>query len=151
MMEEQQRVLSLDVGTKTIGVAVSDPLGITAQGVGVIRRRDLTLDLEEIDEIVKLYNAGGFVVGYPMNMDGTTGFQAKFVDVFVERLKALGLPIALEDERLTTKIAEAAMISGNVRRDKRKLLIDQQAAIIILQGYLDRKRRTGLSNGKDPY
>ncbi|HBN09193.1 MAG TPA: Holliday junction resolvase RuvX [Cyanobacteria bacterium UBA8530] len=150
-MEEQQRVLSLDVGTKTIGVAVSDPLGITAQGVGVIRRRDLTLDLEEIDEIVKLYNAGGFVVGYPMNMDGTTGFQAKFVDVFVERLKALGLPIALEDERLTTKIAEAAMISGNVRRDKRKLLIDQQAAIIILQGYLDRKRRTGLSNGKDPY
>ncbi|HEY9765287.1 MAG TPA: Holliday junction resolvase RuvX, partial [Chroococcales cyanobacterium] len=118
MMEEQQRVLGLDVGTKTIGMAVSDPLGITAQGVGVIRRRDLALDIEEIAEIVKLYNAGGFVVGYPMNMDGTIGFQAKYVDGFVERLKALGLPIALEDERLTTKIAEAAMISGNVRRDK---------------------------------
>ncbi|MGE5708061.1 MAG: Holliday junction resolvase RuvX [Bacteroidota bacterium] len=140
-MEEKERILALDVGTKTIGVAVSDPLWITAQGVGVIRRKNLAEDLRELQDLVTLYNAARFVVGYPMNMDGTPGPQAEFVDGFVEHLKSLGLPIEYEDERLTTRIAESVLISGNVRREKRKQIIDQQAAIIILQGYLDRQRR----------
>jgi putative Holliday junction resolvase len=136
-----ERIIGLDVGTKTIGVAVSDPLGITAQGRGVIRRKNLEEDLAELQEIATLYNASRFVVGYPMNMDGTPGFQAQFVAGFVEHLKTLGLPIDLEDERLTTKIASAVLTQAHVHYKKKKQVIDQQAAIIILQGYLDRTRR----------
>lgn len=136
-----ERIIGLDVGTKTIGLAISDPLGIIAQGQGVIRRKTLQEDLAELQNMATLYNASRFVVGYPMNMDGTPGFQAQYVAGFVEHLKNLGLPVDLEDERLTTKIAGAVLIQANVRREKRKQIIDQQAAIIILQGYLDRKHR----------
>lgn len=140
-MEEQARLLGLDVGTKTIGVAVSDPLGLTAQGVETIRRRGGAADLAELRRLVELYNPERFVVGYPLSMSGLPGPQARFVDDFAEQLAMLGLPVDFIDERLTTKQAATALIASGMRREKRKALIDQQAAILILQTYLDRRRR----------
>ena len=137
-----ERVLGLDVGTKTIGVAVSDPLGITAQGVTTIRRQGLSADLKELQGIVELYNASLLVVGYPRNMNGTVGDQARYVEKFVEAAQeALGLPIEYVDERLSTRMAQQAMIAGNLKAAKRREIIDQQAAVVILQGYLDRQSR----------
>lgn len=135
------RILGLDVGTKTVGVAVSDPLGYTAQGVGVIRYRGAGQAIEEIRGLVDLYNAERLVVGYPLSLKGEPGPQAQAVQAFVDKLKALGLPIELVDERLTTKQAEQVLIAGGLRREKRREIIDQQAAILILQGYLDRRSR----------
>jgi putative Holliday junction resolvase len=136
------RILGLDVGTKTIGVAVSDPLGITAQGVTTIRRNTLKSDLKELQGFIELYNASLLVVGYPRNMNGTVGEQARYVDRFVEAAQeTLKLPVELMDERLSTRVAQQAMMAGNVKAAKRKEIIDQQAAIVILQGYLDRQAR----------
>ena len=137
-----ERILGLDVGTKTIGVAVSDPLGITAQGLDTIRRTSMAADLAALRDIVALYNASLLVVGYPKNMNGTVGEQARFVERFVEALKeAIPLPVEWEDERLTSKLAQQAMIAGNVKAQRRRQIIDQQAAAVILQGYLDRQSR----------
>ena len=137
-----ERILGLDVGSKTIGVAVSDPLGITAQGVTTIRRTKLAADLEELRGLIELYNASLLVVGYPRNMNGTVGEQAQFVDRFVEALRGqVSLPVELVDERLTTRMAQQAMIAGNVKAQRRREIIDQQAAALILQGYMDRQAR----------
>ena len=137
-----ERVLGLDVGTRTIGVAVSDPLGYTAQPVSTIRRRNMALDLAELQGLIDLYNASSLVVGYPLNMNGTVGDQARFVEQFVAALQeAIALPVELVDERLTTRIAQQAMIAGNVKAARRKEIIDQQAAALILQGVLDRRAR----------
>ncbi|MNS28494.1 putative Holliday junction resolvase [compost metagenome] len=137
-----ERILGLDVGTRTIGVAVSDPLGITAQPVTTIRRTKLDADLAELRDIVALYNASLLVVGYPRNMNGTVGEQAQYVDRFVEVLRAqVPLPVELVDERLTTRVASQAMKAGNVKAARRKEIIDQQAAALILQGYMDRLSR----------
>ena len=136
------RVLSLDVGTKTIGVAVSDPLGIIAQPVTTIRRSGLEADLADLRGLIDVYNASRLVVGYPRNMDGTIGEQARYVDRFVESLRArFALPIDLVDERLTTKVASRAMMDINVKAKRRKEIIDQQAAAVILQTWLDRRAR----------
>ncbi|MBO9539617.1 Holliday junction resolvase RuvX [bacterium] len=140
-MQEQPRILALDVGTKTIGVAVSDPLGITAQAVETIRRQSVTQDLAQLQRLVQLYNPERFVVGYPLSMSGAPGPQAQFVETFVEHLRGLELPIDYIDERLTTKQAATALIATGMRRDKRKAVIDQQAAVLILQSYLDRRSR----------
>lgn len=138
----EDRKLGLDVGTKTIGVAVSDPLGWTAQPVTTIRRSSMAADLEELRDLVQLYNATLLVVGYPRNMNGTVGDQARYVERFVEAVRAaLALPVELVDERLTTKMANQAMLAGKVKAEKRKQIIDQQAAVLILQGYLDRVAR----------
>lgn len=137
-----ERILGLDVGTRTIGVAVSDPLGITAQPVTTIRRTKIDADLAELRDIVALYNASLLVVGYPRNMNGTVGEQAQYVDRFVEVLRAqVPLPVELVDERLTTRVASQAMKAGNVKAARRKEIIDQQAAALILQGYMDRLSR----------
>lgn len=137
-----ERILGLDVGTKTIGIAVSDPLGITAQGVTTIRRTALEADLRELLGLIDLYNASLLVVGYPRNMNGTVGDQARYVERFVEAVRAATpVPIELVDERLTTRIAQQAMIMGNVKAERRRQIIDQQAAAVILQGYLDRPTR----------
>lgn len=137
-----ERILGLDVGTRTIGIAVSDPLGITAQPVTTIRRTKLDADLAELRDIVALYNASLLVVGYPRNMNGTVGEQAQYVDRFVEALRAqVPLPVELVDERLTTRVASQAMKAGNVKAARRKEIIDQQAAALILQGYMDRLSR----------
>jgi putative Holliday junction resolvase len=144
------RILGLDVGTKTIGVAVSDPLGYTAQPETTIRRSSMAADLAELRGLVDLYNATLLVVGYPRNMNGTVGDQARYVERFVESVReAIPLPVEFVDERLTTKMARQAMIEGKVKAEKRRQIIDQQAAAIILQGYLDRRSR--LQANPDPH
>ena len=135
------RVIGLDVGSKTIGVAVSDPLGITAQGENVVRRVSIAQDMLEISHLAKLYQAETIVVGYPLSLSGVAGPQARIVDAFIERLQQAGFQVVREDERFTTKIAEQVLIAADVSRAKRRQVIDQQAAILILQAYLDRKRR----------
>lgn len=142
MTMELARVLGLDVGTRTIGVAVSDPLGYTAQGVTTIRRTNKDADFKALRELINLYNASLLVVGYPRNMNGTVGEQALYVEKFVEEVKVrFDLPVELVDERLSTKLANQAMMAGNLKANRRKEIIDQQAAVVILQGYLDRQSR----------
>jgi len=136
------RAMGLDVGDRTIGVAVSDALGITAQGVETIRRTNLKADYKRIGEIVLEKDIHTIVVGLPKNMNGTIGTQGQKVLEFTEALKKR-LPkqqIVLWDERLTTVAAEKALISADVSRKNRKTVIDMVAATYILQGYLDQKK-----------
>ena len=133
------RKMALDVGTKTIGVALSDPLGWTAQGLEVISRRKLEVDLNRLKEICTEYEVTEIVVGLPKNMNGTLGPKAHEILDFVEALKeALGLPVVTWDERLSTVAAQRALLEADVSRSKRKKVIDKMAAVIILQGYLAR-------------
>ncbi|MDD5424302.1 MAG: Holliday junction resolvase RuvX [Candidatus Omnitrophica bacterium] len=133
------RVLGLDFGEKRIGVAVSDPLGIIAQGVTVIERKNIEEDLKAINAIISEYGAESIVVGMPINMDGTKGKSADKVAEFVELLKAsAGIPVATYDERLSTKESEKFLISSDVSRRKRKNVIDKVAAQLILESYLER-------------
>lgn len=133
------RILGLDVGDKTIGVAISDPLGFTAQGVTTIRRKNYTYDIEELKKICDEYGVESIVSGLPKNMNGTLGPQGEKVLEFCERLKeALNIKIDMWDERLTTVAAHRAMLEADLSRAKRKKLVDKIAATYILQGYLDR-------------
>ncbi|HMM05793.1 MAG TPA: Holliday junction resolvase RuvX [Clostridiales bacterium] len=133
------RILSLDVGTKNIGMAVCDPLGITAQPLPTIRRRDdLCGDLRQIDDAVRRYQVERIVVGLPKNMNGTEGPSCSMAKEFAAAVeKETGLPIVYWDERLTSKMAESAMIEADLSRKKRKREVDSLAAILILQNYLD--------------
>lgn len=138
------RVIGLDLGDKTIGVAVSDGLGITAQGLTTVLRRSNSKDMEALKAYIDEYEAGEIVVGLPKNMDGTLGPQADKALAFAEKLKAeFGLPVVLYDERLTTSLVQRALIEADVSRAKRKKVVDMLAAQVILQGYLDRKKREG--------
>lgn len=135
------RILGLDLGDKTIGVAISDELGWTAQGLEVIRRRKLEDDLLRLVEIIDTYKVDEIVVGLPKNMNGTIGPRAELTIEFTESLKTkVNVPIKLWDERLTTVSAERTLIEADVSRKKRKQVIDKMAAMFILQGYLDMKR-----------
>lgn len=139
-----ERILGLDVGDKTIGVAVSDPLGITAQGITTIRRSSLDNDISQIKDIIKEYNVSKIVVGLPKNMNNSLGTQGQKVMKFAGKLKRrLNLDIEYEDERLTTVMAEKILIQGDLTRSKRKKVIDKVAATYILQSYLDRKNKEG--------
>lgn len=136
------RILGLDFGSKTIGVAVSDPFGWTAQGVEIIRREEeeaIKKSLGRIEELVKEYTIEKIVVGMPKNMDGSIGTRGEKTVEFVEKLKKrfADIEFILWDERLTTVAAEKMLISADVSRGKRKKVIDKIAAIYILQGYLD--------------
>ena len=132
------RTLGLDVGTKTIGVAVSDALGLTAQTVTTVRRTRLKEDLAALAQLVREYEAQGFVVGLPLNMDGSEGPRAEATRRFVEALtQALGLPVELWDERLSTVAAQRTLLEADLSRAKRREVIDQMAAQFILQGWLD--------------
>lgn len=132
------RTLALDVGDKTIGVAASDLMGWTAQGVETIRRIGIKKDLQRLEEIIKEYEVNKIVVGLPKNMNGTIGPQGEKVLEFVERLKKrFQAEVVLWDERLTTVSAERTLIEADVSRKKRKEVIDKMAAVYILQGYLD--------------
>lgn len=135
------RILGLDLGDKTIGVAVCDELGITAQALKTIRRKEISSDLNALHEIIREYEAECLVIGIPINMNGTLGPAARKVMNFAEKLKVFNIPVVEQDERLTTMMAEKIMIQGDVRREKRKKVIDQVAAALILQGYLDRRAR----------
>jgi putative holliday junction resolvase len=134
------KVLGLDVGTKTIGVAVSDALGWTAQGVETIRRRPNHPedDYARIQELIKIHDVSKIVVGLPKNMNGTIGPSGEACQNFANEIERFtGLSVILWDERLTTMAAERTLISADVSRKKRKQVIDKLAASIILQGYLD--------------
>ncbi|SFH47433.1 putative holliday junction resolvase [Tindallia magadiensis] len=132
------RILGLDIGDRTIGVAVSDPFGWTAQGVTTIKRSDLPKDLEELGKIVEEYKATKMVIGIPKNMNGTFGSQAEKVRELVKEIvKQIDIETVEWDERLSTKMAERSLIEGDMRRNKRKKIIDTVAAVCILQGYLD--------------
>lgn len=132
------RILGLDVGDKTIGVAVSDLLGITAQGVTTINRRNNEYDINELMKICKEFNVTNIVCGLPKNMNGTIGEQGEKVLEFSKLIeREIKLPIKLWDERLTTAAAQKAMLEANMSRAKRKKIVDKVAATYILQGYLD--------------
>jgi putative holliday junction resolvase len=132
------RILALDLGDKTIGIAVSDPLMFTAQGITTIKRVNIGKDIESIKEICEEYAVDEFVVGLPKNMNGTLGPQSEKVMEFCKVLeKKLKKKITLWDERLTTVAAERAMLEADLSRKKRKKIIDKVAATYILQGYLD--------------
>ena len=132
------RILGLDIGDRTIGVAVSDPLGITAQGITTIRRKSIEKDLEELKKICEEYSVESIVAGLPKNMNGTLGPQSEKVISFCDLIKKdINLPINMWDERLTTVAANRAMLEADLSRAKRKKIVDKMAAIYILQGYLD--------------
>ncbi len=131
------RILCLDYGEKYIGVAVSDPLGITAQGVGVIRRQNLKQDLSQIRKYLEEYDVEEVVLGFPRNMDGTVGSKAREVLSFQETLAAkIDLPVLTWDERLTTAAARRTLLEADVSRKGRKKVIDKLAAVFILDSYL---------------
>ena len=135
------RIMGLDIGDKTIGVAVSDLMGLTAQGVTTIKRIGKKKDIEAIKKIIEEKQVNKIVSGLPKNMNGTVGPQGEKVQKFCELIKEeTNLPIEFWDERLSTVAAERSLIEGNVRRENRKKVIDMLAAVIILQGYLDLKR-----------
>lgn len=135
------RVIGLDYGSKTVGVAVSDPLGLTAQGVETIWRKQenkLRRTLARIEELILEYHAERIVLGYPKNMNNTVGERAQKSLEFKEMLeRRTGLPVVMWDERLTTVEANRTLMEANVRRENRKQYLDELAAIFILQGYLD--------------
>lgn len=135
------RILGLDYGSKTVGVAVSDPLGITAQGVETICRKEenkLRKTCARIDELVREYGAERLVLGLPKHMNGEIGERAEQTIKFGEMIKRrTGLPVEMWDERLTSVSAERVLIENKVRREDRKKYIDKIAAVFILQSYLD--------------
>lgn len=137
------RTMGLDVGDKTIGVALSDPFGWTAQGLETIRRIGIKKDLQRLEEIIKEYEVNKVVVGLPKNMNGTIGPQAEKVLEFNEKFgkRFNDIEIIKWDERLTTVAAEKSLIAADVSRKKRKEVIDKMAAVYILQGYLDSKSK----------
>jgi len=131
------RIMALDVGTHTIGVAVSDELGWTAQGVTVIRRGSWEEDLSRLRALVAEYRPERIVVGYPRNMDGSCGPRARFSEEFATRLSAdLDLPAVLWDERLTTREAQIPLLAADLSRAKRRRVVDKLAAVLLLQNYL---------------
>lgn len=138
------RIMGLDYGSKTVGVAISDPLLVTAQGMEIIRRDEenkLRRTLARIEELILTYGVTEIVLGYPKNMNDTEGDRVRLTKEFEDKLKRrTGLPVVLWDERLTTVAADKAMIEAGIRREKRKAHVDRVAAVLILQGYLDYKK-----------
>jgi putative Holliday junction resolvase len=135
------RKIGLDFGSKTVGVALSDPLGFTAQGVEIIRRNSenkLRQTLARIEQIISENEVDTIVLGYPKNMNNTLGERVEKTEAFKEQLeRRTGLPVILWDERLTTVAADQIMIESKIRRENRKQYVDKIAAMLILQGYLD--------------
>ncbi|OUQ19379.1 Holliday junction resolvase RuvX [Lachnoclostridium sp. An14] len=135
------RIMGLDYGSRTVGVAVSDALGLTAQGVETVTREEenkLRKTLRRIEELAREYEVERIVLGYPKHMNNSLGDRAEKTEAFKEMLeRRLGLPVVLWDERLTTVAAERILMESGVRRENRKEVIDKVAAGLILQGYLD--------------
>ncbi|AMM89798.1 MULTISPECIES: Holliday junction resolvase RuvX [Bacillus] len=134
------RILGLDLGTKTLGVAISDEMGWTAQGIETIKIDEAGGDfgLSRLSEIVTQYGTDKIVLGFPKNMNGTVGPRGEASQSFAKVLEnTYNVPVVLWDERLSTMAAEKMLISADVSRQKRKKVIDKMAAVMILQGYLD--------------
>ena len=135
------RVMGLDIGSRTIGVAVSDELEFTAQGLKTIKRRSFGEDCEELSRIIHQFEIRKIVVGLPKNMDGTFGKQAELTFKWIKSFhQKISLPVVTWDERLSTVGASRILIEADLSRKKRKGVIDKVAAVLILQGYLDQMR-----------
>lgn len=136
------RAMSLDVGTKTIGVAASDLMMMIAGGVETIRRTSPQKDFERLTKLVKEYEVDTLVVGYPKNMNGSVGERAQMCEVFAEELRQHfpDVKVVLWDERLSTVAAEKVLVDADMRRKKRRQVIDMMAAVVILQNYLDSRQ-----------
>ena len=141
------RIMGLDYGSKTIGVAISAPLGLTAQGIEIIRREDenkLRKSLRRIEELISEYQVEEIVLGFPKNMNNTIGDRAQKSLELKEMLeRRCGLPVIMWDERLTTVEANRTLMESGVRRENRSKYVDMIAAVFILQGYLDAKANPG--------
>ena len=135
----------MDLGSKTVGVAISDPMLITAQGIEIIRRKDenkLRQTLARIEALIVEYEVEEIVLGLPKNMNGTLGERAELSLAFQEKLeRRTGLPVVMWDERLTTVAADRAMMEAGIRREDRRDHVDKIAACFILQGYLDSRQK----------
>ena len=135
----------MDFGAKTVGVAISDPLLVTAQGIEIIRRKDenkLRQTLARIEELILAYQVEEIVLGLPKNMNDTLGARVELTNEFKEKLeRRTGLPVHMWDERLTTVAADKVMMEAGIRRENRKEYVDKIAAVFILQGYLDLRSR----------
>ena len=131
------RTISLDIGTSTIGVAVSDELGITANGVCTIRRENEKKDISQLRDVIQRYSPREILVGIPYNQDGSLGSRAKSIRRLSEHIRdSLGLPVKYWDESFSTKTAEKTLIDAGMGRKKRKTVIDKMAATVILEEYL---------------
>ncbi|MDD4797830.1 MAG: Holliday junction resolvase RuvX [Eubacteriales bacterium] len=133
------RVLAIDYGQKRLGLAMSDPLGITAQGLETYQRRSSQQDMAHIQQLVRQYGVDIIVLGWPRNMNGTEGSACRSVAAFALELEAQNLPVRLDyfDERLSSSMAERVLLDADISRKKRKSVIDKVAAVVILQSYLD--------------
>ncbi|HSB07095.1 MAG TPA: Holliday junction resolvase RuvX [Thermodesulfobacteriota bacterium] len=135
------RIMGLDIGSRTIGVAISDELSITAQGLKTIRRKSFTEDIEELTSIIQQFAVKKVVVGLPKNMDGTIGIQAERIFRWIKSFQEkMALSVVTWDERLSTVGASRILLEADLSRKKRKGVIDKLAAVLILQGYLDQAR-----------
>ncbi len=149
----ENRILALDVGTKRIGLAVSDPLGLTAQGLKVLDRQDPERDLNRLLEIAQDYRVKEILVGLPRHLDGRLGEQAEEILALARALgDALGVKVTTWDERLSTAEAERLLIAADLRRARRRRVVDQVAATLILQAYLDSdlRRRAAVEESAEP-
>ena len=149
------RIMGLDLGSKTVGVAVSDPLLLTAPPVEIIRRKEenkLRQTLARIEELIQENDVQEIVLGLPKNMNATEGIRAELSYEFKEKLeRRTGLPVVMWDERLTTVAADKAMMEAGIRRENRKEYVDKIAAAFILQGYLDRRKNENEQIGEDHF
>lgn len=142
------RTLALDVGTKTIGVAVSDELGISARGVTTIKRKQMSKDIDALSRIIDEYNPSEIVIGVPFNVDGTVGRRGRDILDFADSLRsAFSVQVRLWDESYSTADAEKVLLEANLSRRKRKRVIDKMAAVVILQDYLNSKESSENSVG----
>ena len=134
-----KRYLGLDIGDRTIGVAVSDLLGLTAQGVETIRRKNLARDIARLGELMQQYETRELVSGYPKNMNGSEGERCEVGRAFIEEVKKVypDIHVMFWDERVSTVAATRSLLEADLSRRKRKKVIDKMAAVFILQGYLD--------------
>lgn len=141
MRESAKRVLALDVGRKRIGLAVSDELGITAQGIETVQRTRIRDDLATLGEIARKYNVGLLLVGRPLHMSGAESRQSEYTQQFVERLQEhLALPVVWWDERLTSAEAERMLRDSGASLDAKKKSVDRLAAVLLLESYLENQR-----------
>jgi putative holliday junction resolvase len=135
------RILALDVGSRTLGLAVSDPLGITAQGLPTIRRRNRRADFAQLDSVMKKYDVKELVVGYPLRLSGASGTQSEKMTLFAEKLRErYELPVHLWDERLTTAEAQRLLRESEMSVKRRGEVVDQLAAVLILQSFLESRQ-----------
>lgn len=139
--KQRPRILGLDVGSKTIGMAVSDPLGITAQGLPTLRRKNKRTDYGELEQVIRKYSVSEIVIGFPLRMSGAQGTQAEKMQVFAEELrKKVRLPVHLWDERLTSAEANRVLRDSEMSIKRRAEVVDRLAAVLILQNWMEANR-----------